>query len=171
MTSFNRLCNEEIHIRHKDGRVSGPLKAVFGKGKFTVFDGTLDVNEGDLIDRPLPNGKAERYDVLEVNFTHKFHSIPAHIDMEVRKQGALVQFDRAKTVNIAIHNSQGFQVGDNNTQNIVDSLKQVVERIESAPGTLEEKEEVKSRLKLFLEHPLTSAVLGGAAGGLTELLG
>ncbi|MES2923888.1 MAG: hypothetical protein V4819_20205 [Verrucomicrobiota bacterium] len=171
MSSFRSLCNEVIHICHKDGRKSGPLQAAFGNNEFTVFDGTLDVTEGDLIDRPLPNGKAERYDITNASFTHKFHSIPAHVRMTVRKQGALVPFHPAKTVNIAIHNSQGFQVGDNNTQNIIESLKQVVERIESGPGTPEEKEEVKSRLKLFLEHPLTSAVLGGAAGTLTGLVG
>jgi hypothetical protein len=170
MSSFSNLCNEEIHIRHKDGRVTGPLKAAFGQSKFIVFDGSLDVVEGDLIDRPLPNGKAERYDIVEVNFAHKLHQIPAHVNMGVRKQGALVPFDRAKTVNIAIHNSQGFQVGHNNTQNIVDSFKQVVERIEKGPGTLEEKKEAKSRLKTFLEHPLTAAVIGGALGSLEDIL-
>jgi hypothetical protein len=170
MSPFTNLCNEEIHIRHKDGRQSGPFKAVFGKGKFTVFEGTLDVTEGDVIDRPLPNGKAERYDVTNVHYTQKFHAIPAHVDMTVSKQGALVNFDKARTVNISIHNSQGFQVGDHNTQNIVDSFKQVIERLDQAPGTPAEKAEAKSRLKAFLEHPLTSAVVGGAVGGLVGMI-
>jgi hypothetical protein len=170
MNPFEHLCNEQIHIRHKDGRESGPLKTVFGKGKFTVFDGSLVVTEGDLIDRPLPNGKAERYDVINVEYTHQFHQIPAHVDLSVRKQGALVPFTKGKTVNINIHNSQGFQVGDHNTQNIVDSFKQIIERIEQGPGTVEEKAEAKSHLKAFLAHPLTSAIVGGAVGGLLGML-
>jgi hypothetical protein len=170
MNPFANLCNEEIHIRHKDGRQSGPLKVVFGKGTFTIFDGSLDVSEGDCVDRPLPNGKAERYDVVRVEYTHKFHSIPAHIDLTVRKQGALVNFDKAKTVNISISHSQGFQVGDYNTQNIVDSFKQVIERLAGGPGTPEEKAEAKSRLKAFLEHPLTSAIVGGATGALVGMI-
>jgi len=170
MNPFAELCNEEIHIRHQNGSRTGPLKALFEKGKFSVFDGTLDVCEGDGIDRLLPNGKAERYDITEVHFEKQFHDIPGHVDMTVRKQGALVPVGKSHVTNISITNSQGFQVGDHNTQNIVDSLKQVIERIEQSPGTPEEKKEAKSRLSTFLEHPLTSAVLGGAVGKLTELL-
>jgi len=136
-----------------------------------VFDNTLDISEGDLIDRPLPNGKAERYDIIEVNYTTEFHGIPGHVDMTVRKQGSLVPFQKSRVVNnISINNSQGFQIGDHNTQNIVDAFKQVIERIENSPGTPEEKAEAKSRLSHFLKHPLTSAVIGKAVEGAIGLL-
>lgn len=167
--SIDQLCNEEIYLV-RGGQQSGPYKATFQKGKFTIFDGTLVVDSGDLIDRPLPNGRAERYTITNVHFTHKFHSIPAHVELEVQKQGAQVPFSKAKTVNINISGSHGFQIGDHNVQNIVDSFKQVIERIEQGPGTPAEKAEAKSRLKTFLEHPLTAAIVGGAAGALLPLL-
>lgn len=170
MHAFDDMCNEELHIRHKDGRVAGPVKAAFGKGKFTIFDGSLDISEGDLVDRPLPNGKAERYDVTNAEYRQEFHGIPAHVVLSVRKHGALVSFEKAKTVNIHINNSQGFQVGDHNTQHIVDSFKQVIEQLNKGPGTPAEKAEAKSRLKAFLEHPLTSAAVGAALGSLLPLL-
>jgi hypothetical protein len=118
----------------------------------------------------LPNGKAERYDIVNVDFRNKFHAIPAHTSMSVQKQGALVAFEKSRVTNISIHNSHGIQVGDHNTQNFVTALQQIIEQIEKSGGTPEEKSEAKSRLRKFLEHPLTTSIAGGAAGGLTELL-
>jgi hypothetical protein len=171
MNLFSELCNDTIYIRHGDGRATGPLQSAFSQNNFTIFDPTLDVSEGDIVERPLPNGKAERYDVVHVHYSQGVHMIPPSYDLQVRKQGSLVQFQKPRVTNISISHSQGFQVGDNNTQNIVDSFKQILERIEQSDGTPEEKKEAKSRLSAFLEHPLTSAILGPAVGGLTGLLG
>lgn len=170
MNPFSEFCTDTVYIRHQDERTTGPLKVSFGQNKFTIYDATIDVAEGDIIERPLPNGKAERYDVVHVQFSQTFHDIPAHFELQVRKQGSLVQFQKPSVTNISISNSQGFQVGDHNTQSIVASFKDVIDRIERGAGTAEEKKEAKSRLKAFLEHPLTSAVIGGAVGGLTGLL-
>lgn len=168
MNPFEDLCTDTIYIRHQDQRATGPLKASFGKGKFTVFDETLDVSEGDLIERPLPNGKAERYDIVDVEFSQGLHDIPPSYSLQVHKHGSLVPFQKPGTTNITITNSKGVQVGDHNSQSIVDSFKQVIEQIENGPGTPEEKEEAKSRLKKFLKHPLVSAAIGPA---LTAFLG
>lgn len=172
MNPFSSLCNEKIYIRHQDGRSTGPLKTLFEDGKFTVFDPDLDVLEGDLLERPLPNGKAEQYDIVHVHFNPKYHGIPPSYHLQVRKKGSLVQDPKTSVMNtnITIANSQGFQVGDHNTQNIVDSFKEVIKSIEVGPGTQEEKNEAKLRLKNFLEHPLLSAVVGGALSSLTGLL-
>lgn len=170
MNPFEELCNDTIYIRHQDGRATGPLKSVFEKNKFTVFDDTLDVSEGDIVERPLPTGKAERHDIVHVHFSQGLHNIPSSYDLQVRKQGSLVQFQKPNVTHISISNSQGFQVGDHNTQNIVDSFKDMIERIEQSSATPEEKKEAKSRLRVFLEHPLTSTIVGGAVGVLTGLL-
>ena len=171
MNPFDELCKDTIVIRHQDGRTTGPLKAAFSSDTFRTLDDQLDVSEGDLIDRPLPNGKAERYDIVHVKFSQGLDAaIPPSFALLVHKQGSLVQYNEPPVTNISISNSQGFQIGDHNTQSIVDSFKQMIERIEQAPGTAEEKAEAKSRLRSFLEHPLTSAVVGGAVGGLTGLL-
>lgn len=170
MNPFEKLCRDTIVIRHHDGRTTGPLNATFSSDTFRIFDDQLDVSEGDLIDRPLPNGKAERYDILHVEFSRGLQSIPPSYALRVQKQGSLVQYKAPPVTNISISNSQGFQIGDHNTQSIVDSFKRVIDCIEHSPGTAEEKAEAKSRLRSFLEHPLTAAVVGGAVGGLTGLL-
>ena len=167
---FEELCNEKIVIERKDKERLGPFKAAFGKGQFTVWDGSIEVDDGDFIDRPLPNGKAERYDIVEVHYSHQFHDIPAHVDMKVRKQGALVPYHPPRTVNISIRDSQGFQVGDHNVQNIVNSFRELIQHIDNAAAPAEAKKEAKSLMKAFLEHPLTSAVIGDAVSGVTGQL-
>lgn len=170
MSPFKQLCKDTIVIRHQDGRTTGPLKAAFSADTFRIFDDQLDVSEGDIVDRPLPNGKAERYDILHVEFSQGLHAIPPSFALHIQKQGSLVPFKEQPVTNISIANSQGFQVGDHNTQNIVECFKQMIDRIDQGEGTPEEKAEVKSRLRTFLEHPLTAAAVGGAVGGLMGVL-
>ena len=89
----------------------------FSQNKFTVYDKSLDASEGDAIERLLPNGKLEGYEIVHVHFSQGLHEIPPSFDLEVRKKGSLLQTHKP-TTNISISNSQGFQVGDHNTQNL-----------------------------------------------------
>ena len=71
---------------------------------------------------------------------------------------------------IHISNSQGIQVGNYNTQNFVSAIEQLIQQINNANVTTQEREEAKSRLRGFLEHPLVSAIVGGTVEGLLTLL-
>ena len=62
------------------------------------------------------------------------------------------------------------QVGNGNVQNIESLFYNLVEQIDKSNATEEEKKEAKGLLRSFLEHPLTSAVVGGATGGLIGFL-
>lgn len=70
----------------------------------------------------------------------------------------------------AIHIAGSAQVGDGNTQNIYNVFQEVIDKIDRAEATAEEKAEAKSLLTKFLEHPLTSSVVGSVAGSLTGFL-
>lgn len=61
-----------------------------------------------------------------------------------------------------ISGSTNVIVGDYNQQNVTQHVEGLMKAIEASGGTPEEKAEAKSRLKRFLEHPLLSAVIGGA---------
>jgi len=162
---FQDFLTEEVRIQRTDGSISDPIKCSISNDLITVFDKSLDVSTADKLIRALPNGKAQRYDVLDVDFNNDFHGIPAHFELKVRRQGSVIPAPKAVT-NISISHSHGFQVGDHNIQSIVNSLKYVVKAIDESDAAPEVKAEAKSRLKAFLEHPLTSALLGGAVGGL-----
>lgn len=71
-----------------------------------------------------------------------------------------VHFVQNHTVNIS--GSTNVVVGDYNQQNVTQHLEGLVRAIEASGGTPAEKDEAKSRLKSFLEHPLLAAVVGGA---------
>jgi len=52
-------------------------------------DGNLPVEEGDVVERKLPNGMIETYAVEERGFRKGMHSIPDHYQMKVRKVGTM----------------------------------------------------------------------------------
>ncbi len=74
-----------------------------------------------------------------------------------------VQHTNNSTVNItgSTHVIAGNSItGDNNTL----TLSGLAKAIESAEATPQEKEEAKTLLREFLEHPLVSAIAGSAVG-------
>lgn len=77
-------------------------------------------------------------------------------------------------LDFAVHNNYTFnspsnvQVGDHNSQSVVQTFNSIVEKIDSSSATSTEKTEAKSRLKKFLEHPLVATVVGA---GMAAALG
>jgi ABC-type antimicrobial peptide transport system permease subunit len=166
MNSFEDLCTDEVLVERIDGTISAPIKCSINGKTISIFDKTLDVSTADKLVRTLPNGKAERYDILDVEFIDQFGGIAASYDLKVRRHGSLITTPKATVNKISISNSHSFQVGDHNIQSVVNSFKYILKEIEDSNASPETKTEAKSRLKAFLEHPLTSAILGGAAGSL-----
>jgi hypothetical protein len=167
---FAEFENEEIFINRQDGTRIGPIKASFDHETFTIWRDDIEIEGGDSIDHPINDSKSERYPVIDVKFTKRFTEIPAHFDITVRPTASMVETPKPSVTNIHISNSQGFQVGDHNTQNIIDGFKTLISEIEKTSASPADKKEAKGKLASFLEHPLTVGILGGAAGGLTALL-
>ena len=71
-----------------------------------------------------------------------------------------IEFVQNQTVNIS--NSSNVVVGNNNTQTIKNTVRDLVSVIESSSASLADKTEAKSLLRKFLEHPLLAAVASGA---------
>ncbi len=162
MCPMSDLANDEIFIERTPDARSGPFKAVVGKN-ITIFDGSLDVTEGDVVIRLLPNGKEERRLVTEANFNQKFGSIPAHYVLEVSKEGSMKKENATTTTNnFNFHNSQGIQIGDYNTQNLQVALNEVLTKLNESGASHKDIEEAKGRLAKFLEHPLVSSVVGAS---------
>jgi hypothetical protein len=166
MNPFEDLCTDEVHIQRPDGTACSPFKCAISDDTVAVFDERLVITTADKLVRALPNGKTERYDILDVTFNSCFHDIPANFELKVRRQHSIVSLPKTSVTNINITHSHGFQIGDHNIQSIVNSFKQVLRAIDESDASSESKVEAKSRLKAFLEHPLTAALLGGVAGGL-----
>jgi len=54
-------------------------------GKITTFESSLKVEEGDIIERAIENGRTEQYEVTDTGFVSSKLGIQAHYQMKVRK--------------------------------------------------------------------------------------
>lgn len=164
---LRNLQKDRVFIEKADGSRLGPFKTAVAEGTATIFDPKLDVNDGEFLIRPLPNGKEEKYLILSSEYSPGLHSIPPHFSLKLQKTTAIqTAIPRHTTVNI--NHSTGVQVGDHNVINIQNALNELVQRIESSQASSQDKAEAKSRLSAFLAHPLVGSVLGGIAGGLVS---
>lgn len=169
--SFAQLLGDEIYIISPSGQdTKGPVKASVQGDKVYVFDQTIVIEEGGKILRTLPNGKCESRTILQVDFIQAPSQMRegTHYEIITRKDTSLVDPPSKTTINIS--HSQGIQIGNGNVQNIVASLDALRKAIECADVPVEQKAEAKQKLKAFLSHPLTIAVLGAAAGKLIGML-
>jgi hypothetical protein len=167
--NFDDLLGDEIFIESPQGERVGPVKASVQGNKVFVYDEKLVIEEGGKILRPLPNGKSEAHTILEVAFNKDpFNGRMSHYAIKTRKDSSLVPTPSNTTINIT--SSQGIQIGNQNVQNIVGALEILANALESSNASPAEKADVKARLKAFLSHPITVAVLGGAAGKLMGML-
>lgn len=87
------------------------------------------------------------------------------------KHGKNRSYELGGGMQIATLNVHGpAQVGNGNVQNIHNVFNQLLQKIEESGATNEEKEEAKSRLAKFLEHPLVGSIVGGLTGSLSGLM-
>ncbi|MEJ8853270.1 RIP homotypic interaction motif-containing protein [Variovorax robiniae] len=168
--------NDTVFLESRDGSRAGPFKTAIGSKNglsASIFQPTLDVEEGCKLIRPLPSGKEEFFTVLEANYSPGLHTIPAHWTLKLKKDGSMVDSNKSSLQNTTINitNSQGIQIGDHNLQHIASSLIGLVEEIESCNATPPEKATAKGLLRDFMGNPVVAAVLGSATSGVLALLG
>lgn len=79
-----RNMTEAVTLRKQTGETRS-FKAMVQPTKIFTEDRDLPVEEGDVVERVLPNGKVETYVVEERGFMKGMHRIPDHYQMKVRK--------------------------------------------------------------------------------------
>ena len=89
------------------------------------------------------------------------------IDVVEKKQASpiSINFDYSDH-SVAIASSSNVQVGSGNIQGISIHVQKLWDAIQSADAPPEKKEEAKTALRKFLEHPAVTAVLGGLASAI-----
>lgn len=162
--SLLQQMKEEAHIEKKDRSVIGPYKAAFAGDTILLLDQSADIEEGDTILRKLPSGRDERSLITKATFFNRgVGGTGPHYQLKFRKDG---ESEMQKSHTITINGAQSVQIGDYNTQSIVNSFEALVKKIEAADSTPEQKEEAKGILRKLLEHPLVVTVLGAAVGSV-----
>jgi nucleoside phosphorylase len=83
--AFNQLMTDTIAIIKTDGRRFDGVKASVQAKLIMTMNVSNPIEAGDVIERALPNGVTERFEIVEASFQEKFHSIPAHYSLTFRR--------------------------------------------------------------------------------------
>ena len=164
---FSSLMRDEVSIHKQDGSTNGPYRCSVQTDSITIMDNAVDVEEGDSVERQIPNGKVETYTVLDAEFVKGLETIPDSWQLHVRKNSSLKPTG-GRTTNIHIENATSIQIGDYNVQHVSSVLQSLMHTIDSSNVPTEQKKEAKSRLVEFLKHPAVSAALGSGVSALIK---
>lgn len=169
---FDDLMNDSCFVIDADGKRMGPFKTAFTrKNSIHISDSTLFTQEGDTLVQTLPNGKELLFNIIGVSYQSGLDDIPGWWHVVYAKGGTHPKAPQVINPTYNFHGSNNVQIGDNNIQNIRNAVESLVDGINNAQTTPEEKEKAKGLLRTFLENPTTASVLGAAATGVLALLG
>ncbi len=163
------LAKDKIYILKLSGEKIGPYKATVDsrRNRVEVFDDDFNSEIGDTLIRPTAPGRDEFYLVEDVHYEQVISRAFAPFELDVKRQGAPERPTRGSVTNTYhISDSQNIQIGDHNMQNVISVMQSLVNEIERADSTPEQKAQALGHLQTFLTHPLITSITGGAAGAL-----
>jgi hypothetical protein len=85
---LSSFMNDRVTLVKSNGQRIEGIRASVQPSKIFIDDGTLPLEEDDILERSLPNGMTERYVVLDRGFFAAFHGTPAHYQAKVQKTTA-----------------------------------------------------------------------------------
>lgn len=104
------------------------------KGKIHIEDESIDIEEGDIIERTLPNGRHEQFSVIDSGFVRGLSDhLPGHYQVKVEKITKLPKTNGQNAGNITILNESG-RVNVNSVDNSIniqnsDEIKQLFDEL------------------------------------------
>lgn len=90
---------ENAKIIKQDLTVIEDIEALVDRDKSFIDDGSLNIEEGDIIERVLPSGAKEQYLVIDRGFYRGAHGIPDHYQIKVEKQSRYVKLSKGTVIN------------------------------------------------------------------------
>ena len=118
--------NDIVKLRKQNGETYEDIKADVQPKQKKIFidDASLPIEEGDIIERILPNSLIEQYKVIDRGFYNDFCGISAHYQVSVKKYtGKSCDFNK-KTITRIVNQTinTGLYVADGSTANIEDAM-------------------------------------------------
>jgi hypothetical protein len=163
---FQDILTDKVSILKADGTEMGPYECAFDGSSCSIFDESLDVDEGDNVLRTLPNSKVEMHKILLVEYIAKFHDIPPSYTLTLEKPSSLMLKRNGRTI-VNISQSHGIQVGDHNSLAISSGIESLIAEIEKSKSDTQSKKSAKDALANLLRHPI---VVAGVGKGIDVLL-
>lgn len=131
----------------------------------------LGFEQGQFIERDLPNQTVERYRIEDKEFEGRRSSSDWDCwKLHVSKLNSIGLPERNRESSqhpqVFISHSQNVQIGNGNAITIQDSLLKLQAAIEKSDASQVEKEEAKGLIHKLTHNPLVCAILGGVASGV-----
>jgi hypothetical protein len=106
--NLGSMTNNPFTLVKNDGR-KVEFKGLLGPKSLTTFDHKLPVEDGDTVERTLPNGMLERFQVIDTGFHSGLSgAIGPHYQMKVQKLGMPISTLRASAGTVTnIYNVHG----------------------------------------------------------------
>ena len=138
---------ERVKIIKQDQSVLENVEALVQREKIFIDDGSLNIEEGDIIERTLPAGNKEEYLVIDRGFYKGIHGLPDHYQIKVRKQTAYTETNTKQvfnTYNIGSAGKVNIQSTDNSTStvNITANDMTIMDILRSLAKGLENESEI-----------------------------
>lgn len=162
---FDVFPTEKVKIIKQDSEIIEDVKALVDSGTKTIFinDGTLDIEEEDIIVRTLPAGRKEEYEVIDPGFYRgdPMLGIPDEYQVKVRRKTEFFQPEKGSLINnYNIYDSEGVFIGSNvgtidnsincqmskNDVELMDSLQKVASSLENATELINAINEMQSNI-------------------------
>ena len=85
MSLFDHFDKEVVILYKRNNEVINGIEALFDDEMFFIDDVQLPLEEGDILERTLPNKLIERYEIINRGFTKGQFSIPDSYQVVVKK--------------------------------------------------------------------------------------
>lgn len=82
---FDDFPSEKLRLCKMSGEVIEDIETLFDPDELQIQDISLNIEEGDVFERALPNGKVERYEVIQCDYFAGTPDFPPVYDCKTRK--------------------------------------------------------------------------------------
>jgi hypothetical protein len=161
---FSHFPQSDIDIVAPDGTVRHRTKGLVDAKSVTLPDPSIVIQPGDEIRRRIPSGVEEAFEVVDPVFHERFHGIPAHYQIKVRKKGT---FPSGQGGNYSLHVSgQNARVNIATAPVALNNIK--IDR--SAVGTINTGNVQTINASMTTLRDAGRDDVGAALGALTEAI-
>ncbi len=147
---FGTFPTEQVVITKVNTNEQFEVETLFDANRLVVEDTSKCIEEGDIIERSLPNGKKEKYEIEDCSFYNNMGTFPSHYEITVRKITNRISQPKETVVN-HIHISDVEKVNIQSTDNsnnyyLNSNDKELMKTLKSLAEGLDNRESVISNI-------------------------
>lgn len=147
---------DRVKIIKRNSSVIENVEALVDQTKVFIDDASIDIEEGDIIERTLPSGSKEQYLVIDRGFYKGAHGIPDHYQATVEKQTSFSSPRRGTITNqfnITHAEKVNIQSTDfSTTYNVTANDLSLMDTLKKMAGGLENEQEIVSNIQSMQEN-------------------